>query len=101
VTDELKAWPFYGYAPGNYTGRCFKCARSFDGLDKRAISCLECAVISAKQVTRPLTGGVTELIERLQRRRDDAAALGGSSEIYLEEIDELIDLAMSNASRGG
>jgi hypothetical protein len=51
--------------------------------------------------TRPLTGGVTELIERLQRRRDDAAALGGSSEIYLEEIDELIDLAMSNASRGG
>ena len=50
---------------------------------------------------RPLTGGVTELIERLQRRRDDAAALGGSSEIYLEEIDELIELAVSNASRGG
>jgi hypothetical protein len=59
--------------------------------------------LGAKQVgcTRPLTGGVTELIERLQRRRDDAAVLGGSSEIYLEEIDELIDLAMSNASRGG
>lgn len=46
---SLKAWPFFGYAPGNYMGNCLKCSTVKSGLAKRAISCLECAVISAKQ----------------------------------------------------
>ena len=35
--------PLGGYAPGQYSCRCGKCARRFDG-DKRACVCLPCAV---------------------------------------------------------
>ncbi len=37
---HLKA---YGYAPGNYMGRCRVCNTVVDGIDKRAITCRPCA----------------------------------------------------------
>ncbi|RTL40529.1 MAG: hypothetical protein EKK53_15180 [Burkholderiales bacterium] len=44
---HLKA---YGYAPGNYMSRCFRCNGTFAGLDKRATSCRACAEkLHAKQ----------------------------------------------------
>lgn len=38
--QHLKA---YGYAPGGYMGRCHSCERTMIDLDKRAITCRECA----------------------------------------------------------
>ena len=32
-----------GYAPGDYTIRCHKCGKHKTGMDKRAITCKECA----------------------------------------------------------
>jgi hypothetical protein len=42
------AWPLFGYAPGNYRGHCRICGTGSIALDKRATSCLDCAVRSAK-----------------------------------------------------
>lgn len=33
----------YGYAPGNYMGRCNTCKQIVTDIDKRAIACLPCA----------------------------------------------------------
>jgi hypothetical protein len=33
----------YGYAPGNYMNRCYRCEQTVPGLDKRAIICMPCA----------------------------------------------------------
>lgn len=50
MSSELarNAWPLGGYAPGNYTCKCLDCKVEFTG-DKRAIQCLECAVVQAKK----------------------------------------------------
>lgn len=48
LLEQLQPWPFNGYAPGTYQSRCLKCAKLFDG-DKRATTCLECAVLRAKE----------------------------------------------------
>lgn len=50
---KLKAWPFFGYAPGAYTVDCLDCGDNFANLDKQAIRCLECAVKAAKTVSVP------------------------------------------------
>lgn len=36
-----------GYAPGNYTCKCRGCGKQIFGVDKRAWSCLHCAIQSA------------------------------------------------------
>ena len=33
----------YGYAPGNYMGKCHECGKVWDDQDKRAWTCRECA----------------------------------------------------------
>ena len=38
---DLLAW---GYAPGNYSSRCFTCGRMIDGVDKRCGICRACAI---------------------------------------------------------
>lgn len=38
--EQLK---FFGYAPGNYASRCFRCEKIVEWLDKRASCCLPCA----------------------------------------------------------
>lgn len=40
-------WPLGGFAPGWYTGHCRSCGAEFVG-DKRAGSCLTCAIIGVK-----------------------------------------------------
>ena len=45
--SDLKPWPLLGYAPGSYMCRCMTCTKQFEG-DKRAFTCLECAVLEVK-----------------------------------------------------
>lgn len=45
--SDLKPWPLAGYAPGNYFCKCTDCGNEFEG-DKRAFTCLECAVTAIK-----------------------------------------------------
>ena len=44
-----------GYAPGGYLCRCMSCNQTFIG-DKRAVSCLPCAVAKQEQ---PMTNTTT------------------------------------------
>ena len=57
----FKCWPFNGFAPGGYRSICKNCGKPFIG-DKRATSCLPCAVNEAKfrtiEVGTPLSMGV-------------------------------------------
>lgn len=39
-------WPLGAFAPGNYIAKCLRCGDQFIG-DKRATSCLECAIVSS------------------------------------------------------
>lgn len=41
----------FGYAPGNYMGRCGSCATVVSGIDKRATCCLTCAESLFKEET--------------------------------------------------
>lgn len=41
--QEVKLYPFYYYAKGNYSCNCAVCKQDFQG-DKRATMCLECAI---------------------------------------------------------
>lgn len=45
--DPPGPWPLAGYAPGGYMCRCRTCKAQFDG-DKRAVTCLPCAVSQVK-----------------------------------------------------
>lgn len=38
--EQLK---FFGYAPGDYASKCFRCQKIVEWLDKRASCCLPCA----------------------------------------------------------
>jgi hypothetical protein len=40
---ERNIFPIGGFAPGNYSCKCFQCSKSFRG-DKRAVMCLQCAL---------------------------------------------------------
>jgi hypothetical protein len=51
--DQLRAWPLNGYAPGGYTCKCSTCEKEFIG-DKRAVVCLECAVLASKRLNTTL-----------------------------------------------
>ena len=37
---RLRKW---GYAPGGYMSDCHKCGKTHSGMDKRAITCQQCA----------------------------------------------------------
>jgi len=40
---DVRPWPLGAYAPGGYQCKCHGCGTTFIG-DKRAFSCLECAL---------------------------------------------------------
>lgn len=60
--DE-RQYPFYGYAPGSYMGRCKSCGHSMRGVDKRAYSCLPCA-------EKKHEGNTAELYDAVVKERD-------------------------------
>lgn len=48
VSEEIKPYPFYAYAIGNYGNTCAVCSKEFTG-DKLAKMCIECAIIQSKK----------------------------------------------------
>lgn len=53
MRNEWKPWPLNGYAPGSYHCKCHHCGGLFEG-DKRAVTCLECAVVLSKEASSDL-----------------------------------------------
>lgn len=45
---EDRAFPFYGYAPGNYMNDCVICKKEMNRVDKLCFVCLECAIKASK-----------------------------------------------------
>ena len=39
----------YGYAKGDYSSTCLRCSQVKHDMDKRAVCCLDCAMIAASQ----------------------------------------------------
>jgi hypothetical protein len=79
---ELLAWPFFGYAPGHYSLTCVRCKETHLDwcADKRAISCLECAVIAAKEHIAELEADRTQLDE-LRAANERLTALLNTPEV--------------------
>lgn len=48
----LFVWPFFGYAPGNYASICVHCHGHVINVDKRALSCLPCAMEAAQKAVK-------------------------------------------------
>lgn len=46
----------FGYAPGNYTGRCCHCKQPMEWVDKRCSCCKSCAEKLLSESTQKLTG---------------------------------------------
>ncbi|WP_010658130.1 hypothetical protein [Brucella anthropi] len=43
-THREPKWPFFGFAPGDYSMRCKSCDEIVFGVDKYAYRCLPCAI---------------------------------------------------------
>lgn len=67
--SDVKPWPLFGYAPGNYVNTCKTCAQLFEG-DKRAFMCLDCAARTANQQLSATA--LTELEQDNAKLRADA-----------------------------
>jgi len=68
---NASVWPLYGYAPGNYMGKCYDCQETFYDLDKRAWRCLGCAISFAKQQIE----GLSECAAAAELPVDESARL--------------------------
>lgn len=84
-TDEIvgmgespKVYPFNGFAPGNYTGRCPETGKQYDG-DKRSLCSLDGAIIRAKKQMADDSREISRLHDELSRlkvqRRNEIEAL--------------------------
>ena len=76
VEAPEKIWPLGGYAPGNYLCKCHACEKQFNG-DKRAITCIECAVSGVKRQIAELRAERDDLLvdfRRLTKRAETLAA---------------------------
>lgn len=60
MSIELKPWPLNHYAPGGYFCTCAVCLKTFEG-DKRALQCLECAVLAQKEALAAKDAEIAEL----------------------------------------
>lgn len=47
LPEEIKPYPFNGYAPGNYMNKCRPCGKMMERVDKLCFVCLECAIKSS------------------------------------------------------
>ncbi|WP_407976109.1 hypothetical protein ACJKIH_03025 [Brucella pseudogrignonensis] len=50
-THREPKWPFFGFAPGNYTNRCHDCREQVMGVDKYSSRCLPCAIDAANKAS--------------------------------------------------
>jgi len=56
-------WPFCGYAPGAYMGKCRRCGGHYVEMDKRAWHCLSCAISVATEKLESFQNSARELKE--------------------------------------
>jgi hypothetical protein len=70
-SQEIKPWPFNGYAPGNYMNTCSICKTEMQGVDKLCFVCLECAVrISHKPAASSPSPSLREALEEIKKISD-------------------------------
>lgn len=62
---EAKAYPFYGYAPGNYLNTCSCCKKDMYNVDKLCFVCIECAIKFSQSENTRLRERVRELAKGL------------------------------------
>lgn len=66
-------WPLRGYAPGGYMGKCRECGEAIDGVDKRASSCLKCAIAGASVAPDNQRAEIVAYIDGLAQFEADSA----------------------------
>lgn len=78
-THREPKWPFFGFAPGNYMGKCHDCGEACTGMDKRAVRCLPCAMDSAR---------VSDAASREQNKRleDENMVLRSAISIVRDDV---------------
>ena len=67
--NEVKPWPFNGYAPGNYMNTCSICKKDVYNVDKLCFVCLECAVKLAKHSPSLREQPLREAMEKIHEIR--------------------------------
>lgn len=86
IEAAVKPWPLSGYAPGHYHCTCCKCSATFEG-DKRAITCLECAVIDVKKASAASArGAADEIVVRDAHIPAAPSSPAATPEVKREEI---------------
>ena len=88
VKEEIKPYPFYAYAIGNYRNNCTVCKNTFTG-DKRALMCLECAIITAKKELSTLQSTIDKLKFQLKAADAENERLKEESEKLKSENEEV------------
>ncbi|QIG70801.1 hypothetical protein EVB91_250 [Rhizobium phage RHph_I1_18] len=73
-------WPFGGYAPGKYMGKCSICNDRIVDCDKRAYSCLACAIGThtdrmnnlANELSklRTVFGGLQDVVKAIEEAKE-------------------------------
>jgi len=70
--DDWQHLKRYGYAPGNYMGKCRSCNEIVHSIDKRAICCRPCA--EKRHASQPPAPSVPPVRERLTETQIDSAS---------------------------
>lgn len=99
MSEQLKAWPLGGYAPGDYFCRCIHCAVEFTG-DKRALQCLPCAVNSLKRRAEAAEARVTKLEGLLDRAREGLETYAEFHKRVTEQLGVAVHTGLRKGSDG-
>jgi len=75
--DRECPWPFYGFAPGGYSITCGDCGETFEECDKRALRCLNCAVLAAKAIDAGRKPEALKTVDRVLSSKEAEFHLGG------------------------
>lgn len=86
LTLEQPVWPLNGYAPGGYTCICCTCEKHFDG-DKRATTCLECAITRLCGANKALTAEKAIMELALKAKADEVRDLKTFTKTHAEIVE--------------
>ncbi len=90
LKKHMDLFPFYGWAPGNYTGKCAVTGEEFMG-DKRCLVSLAGAITRAKEDIRDLLKARHEIADLKVQHRKDIEALQATILSQAREIERLKD----------
>jgi|SRR5882762_11803205 len=86
---NTKPWPVGAYAPGNYSCKCCYCEKSFIG-DKRAVSCLDCALSGTHVYVENLRDEIASLQSQLSSMTDNYQRAFAERDAAYEENRKLL-----------